>query len=73
MRILIALLFLVFTPGAFAASVTDSAELDEKLKSIPQDKRSRVYLVRRADGLESGAIGSINTEILERWRSERRR
>lgn len=40
--------------------------LDEKLKAIPQNKRPRVYLARRADGLESGAIGSINSEILER-------
>lgn len=42
------------------------AELDEKLKTVPADKRPRVYLARRADGLESGSIGSINTEILER-------
>lgn len=40
--------------------------LDEKLKAIPANKRPRVYLARRADGLESGAIGSINSEILER-------
>lgn len=42
------------------------AELDKILKDVPQEKRPRVYLARRADGLESGAIGSINTEILER-------
>lgn len=42
------------------------AELKEKLKNIPKEKRPRIYLARGADGLESGAIGSINTEILER-------
>lgn len=42
------------------------AELETKLKDVPREKRPRVYLARRADGLESGAIGSINTEILER-------
>ena len=41
-------------------------QIDEILKGIPEEKRPRVYLARRADGLESGAIGSINTEILER-------
>lgn len=42
------------------------AELDAKLKGIPEKKRPRVYLARGPDGLESGAVGSINTEILER-------
>lgn len=42
------------------------ASLEEKLKDIPVEKRPKVYLARTADGLESGAIGSINTEILER-------
>lgn len=42
------------------------AALDEKLAVIPLDERPRVYLARRPDGLESGAIGSINSEILER-------
>lgn len=42
------------------------AELEAKLKDLPREVRPRVYLARRADGLESGAIGSINTEILER-------
>ncbi len=42
------------------------AQLNEILKDIPASKRPRVYLARRADGLESGAVGSINTEILER-------
>ena len=42
------------------------AELDKLNNAIPQDKRPRVYLARQPDGLESGAVGSINTEILER-------
>lgn len=42
------------------------AELDSKLKDVPEAERPRVYLARGPDGLESGAIGSINTEILER-------
>lgn len=42
------------------------ADLDAKLKGVPQGKRPRVYLARGPDGLESGSIGSINTEILER-------
>jgi len=41
-------------------------DLKSGLKGVPVDKRPRVYLARRADGLESGAIGSINSEILER-------
>jgi len=42
------------------------ADLDGKLAAIAPAKRPRVYLARRPDGLESGAIGSINSEILER-------
>lgn len=42
------------------------AQLEAGLKDVPEDKRLRVYLARNADGLESGSIGSINTEILER-------
>ncbi|MGD9867553.1 MAG: iron ABC transporter substrate-binding protein [Hyphomicrobiales bacterium] len=41
-------------------------QLETGLKDIPQEKRPRVYLARNADGLESGSVGSINTEILER-------
>jgi len=42
------------------------AELDVKLKDVSEEKRPRVYLARGPDGLESGSVGSINTEILER-------
>lgn len=42
------------------------AELEAKLKNVPKEKRPKVYLARGPDGLESGSIGSINTEILER-------
>lgn len=42
------------------------AELDAKLEDVPEEERPRVYLARGPDGLESGAVGSINTEILER-------
>lgn len=41
-------------------------ELASKLAGVPDGKRPRVYLARGPDGLESGSIGSINTEILER-------
>lgn len=41
-------------------------QLKSGLKEVPAAKRPRVYLARRPDGLESGAIGSINSEILER-------
>ena len=33
---------------------------------MPADKRPRVYLARGPEGLETGARGSINTEIIER-------
>jgi iron complex transport system substrate-binding protein len=42
------------------------AEIDAVLKSVPQDERPRVYLARGPDGLETGVVGSINTEIIER-------
>jgi iron complex transport system substrate-binding protein len=42
------------------------AEIDEALKAVPVDKRPTVYLARGADGLETGVVGSINTEIIER-------
>ena len=32
----------------------------------PPEKRPRVYLARGPDGLETGVVGSINTEIIER-------
>ena len=36
------------------------------LKTTPDDKRPRVYLARGPDGQETGVVGSINTEIIER-------
>jgi iron complex transport system substrate-binding protein len=42
------------------------AELDAALKAIPSEQRPRVYLARGPDGLETGVVGSINTEIIER-------
>ncbi|MEC9369366.1 MAG: iron ABC transporter substrate-binding protein [Pseudomonadota bacterium] len=42
------------------------AGLEAGLRQVPDDRRPRVYLARNADGLESGSIGSINTEIIER-------
>jgi iron complex transport system substrate-binding protein len=42
------------------------AEIDAIVKATPLEKRPRVYLARGPDGLETGVIGSINTEIIER-------
>jgi iron complex transport system substrate-binding protein len=42
------------------------AEIDAVLKSTPEAKRPRVYLARGPDGLETGVVGSINAEIIER-------
>jgi iron complex transport system substrate-binding protein len=42
------------------------AEIDRALAATPAEKRPRVYLARGPDGLETGVIGSINTEIIER-------
>jgi iron complex transport system substrate-binding protein len=42
------------------------AEIDAVLKTTPAEKRPRVYLARGPDGLETGVVGSINTEIIER-------
>jgi iron complex transport system substrate-binding protein len=42
------------------------AKVDEVLSRVPPDRRPRVYLARGAEGLETGARGSINTEIIER-------
>ncbi|WP_043751130.1 iron ABC transporter substrate-binding protein [Methylobacterium nodulans] len=41
------------------------AEVAEKIGSIPEEKRPRVYYGRGPKGLETGLAGSINTEILE--------
>jgi iron complex transport system substrate-binding protein len=42
------------------------ADVDAMLATIPQERRSKVYLARGPEGLETGVRGSINTEILER-------
>jgi iron complex transport system substrate-binding protein len=42
------------------------AEIDAALQAIPAHERPRVYLARGPDGLETGVVGSINTEIIER-------
>jgi iron complex transport system substrate-binding protein len=41
-------------------------EVDRIVQSVPDAERPRVYLARRANGLETGNRGSINTEIIER-------
>ena len=41
-------------------------EIDAALRATPAEKRPRVYLARGPDGLETGVLGSINTEIIER-------
>ncbi len=54
--------------GAELAAFADKtfAQVDEVIARIPADKRPRVYLARGPEGLETGARGSINTEIIER-------
>jgi iron complex transport system substrate-binding protein len=42
------------------------ARIDALLAGIPEAERPRAYLARGPEGLESGVVGSINTEILER-------
>jgi iron complex transport system substrate-binding protein len=42
------------------------AQIDAVLAATPIDKRPHVYLARGPDGLETGVVGSINTEIIER-------
>jgi iron complex transport system substrate-binding protein len=39
---------------------------DRVLERVPSNRRPRVYLARGAEGLETGARGSINSEIIER-------
>jgi iron complex transport system substrate-binding protein len=48
------------------AAETTFAEVDRVLANVPVEQRPHVYLARQGDGLESGARGSINTEIIER-------
>jgi iron complex transport system substrate-binding protein len=54
--------------GADLADYADAtfARIDDFLSRRPTNKRPRVYLARGAEGLETGARGSINTEIIER-------
>ncbi|WP_333834073.1 ABC transporter substrate-binding protein [Rubrimonas sp.] len=42
------------------------AAIDAILADVPLEARPRVYLARGPDGLETGTVGSINTEIIER-------
>jgi iron complex transport system substrate-binding protein len=42
------------------------AAIDAILADVPPEARPRVYLARGPDGLETGTVGSINTEIIER-------
>jgi iron complex transport system substrate-binding protein len=42
------------------------AAVDAVLARVPADQRPRAYLARGPEGLETGARGSINTEIIER-------
>jgi iron complex transport system substrate-binding protein len=40
--------------------------IDALRVEVPEGQRPRVYFARRPNGLESGVVGSINTEIIER-------
>jgi iron complex transport system substrate-binding protein len=42
------------------------ARLDAVIAATPEEARPRTYLARGPNGLETGVIGSINTEIIER-------
>jgi iron complex transport system substrate-binding protein len=42
------------------------AAIDAILAEVPPEERPRVYLARGPEGLETGTVGSINTEIIER-------
>lgn len=54
--------------GAELAAYADRtfAAVDAVLANVPADRRPRVYLARGHEGLETGARGSINIEIIER-------
>ena len=49
-----------------ATSRTPSPRIDRSLAEVAPGERPRVYLARGPDGLETGVVGSINTEIIER-------
>ncbi|MFW6340511.1 MAG: ABC transporter substrate-binding protein, partial [Wenzhouxiangella sp.] len=52
---------------ALAQDAESTFERIDALQAVvPEDQRPRVYFARRPDGLESGVVGSINTEIIER-------
>jgi iron complex transport system substrate-binding protein len=40
--------------------------VDSTVRAVPDHERPRVYLARRANGLETSYRGSLNTEIIER-------
>jgi len=42
------------------------ADVDRVVAAVPEAQRPRVYFARGPNGLETGARGSINTEIIER-------
>jgi iron complex transport system substrate-binding protein len=42
------------------------AAIETVVKATPEARRPSVYLARGPDGLETGVVGSINTEIIER-------
>lgn len=48
------------------AAETQLAAVDQVLAKVPAAQRPRIYLARRADGLQSGAKGSITNEIITR-------
>lgn len=54
--------------GAELAAYAEKAfaAVDGVLARVPTDRRPRVYLARGPEGLETGGLGSINTEIIER-------
>jgi iron complex transport system substrate-binding protein len=54
--------------GEELAKATEAilADADRVVATVPAAKRPRVYLARGREGLETGARGSINTEIIER-------
>src|SRR5262249_56695581 len=54
--------------GEWLAGRTEAtfAEVGRVIQATPAAQRPRVYLARRANGLETGDRGSINTEIIER-------
>jgi iron complex transport system substrate-binding protein len=41
-------------------------QVDAVLRTVPAERRPRVYLARRDNGLETSYRGSLNTEIIER-------